>query len=441
MEINELRLEVQDLNQQGTTLLKAGNVEAAKEKFEQAIDIDPMYMGSYKNMGTLYLLMNEYKEAKNFLKKALLIEKNGEVYFQYGNACFMNDEPHEGLEYYNLALSAGFDSDEMFFFMGMAYQHMNDEKMALRYVQKAIAKNPSRADYKVKKIELLIQMFELEEAEKAVDELLLSDPELYDGYHMKTTLLHQQKKFDKAAEFAKTAVDRFPEDADLYLDYARSVALTENYEKAKKLLIHAEQLKYYEDAKLEFLVLQAEVEAELGNMDSAIHVCEKCIALESEDQFNESVRFMIMNLYILQEKYEEALKYAKEVVDKNNIGSVYFAALYYRAFCLKKLEKAEEATIAYKEAIKLYRLATLKNPNAFDAYLYRIMSLRDIAEYEEALNLLDFMENLNGDIAEIYTIRADIYKLTNQSALANEELKKAFKLKPELKEVFNVEEK
>jgi tetratricopeptide (TPR) repeat protein len=85
---------------------------------------------------------------------------------KYGNACFLNDEPHEGLEYYNLALSAGFDSDEMFFFMGMAYEHMNDDQMALRYVQKAISKNPSRPDYKVKKISILLRLDMIDEAKR-----------------------------------------------------------------------------------------------------------------------------------------------------------------------------------------------------------------------------------------------------------------------------------
>lgn len=94
-------------------MLKAGNVETAKEKFNQAIEVDPMVMDSYKNLGDLYLKIGEYAEAKNYLKKALLIKKAGVVYFQYGNACFMNDEPHEGLEYYNLALSAGFDCNKM----------------------------------------------------------------------------------------------------------------------------------------------------------------------------------------------------------------------------------------------------------------------------------------------------------------------------------------
>ena len=44
MEINEIRLEAQDLNQQGVLLLKMGNIEPAREKFERAIEIDPMLM-------------------------------------------------------------------------------------------------------------------------------------------------------------------------------------------------------------------------------------------------------------------------------------------------------------------------------------------------------------------------------------------------------------
>ena len=171
----ELRLQAMDENQQGAALLKAGNLEAARKKFDRAIEIDPMLMDSYKNYGDLYAVSEDYDEAKKYYKKALLIEKQGLLYFLYGNACFLNDEPHEGLENYNLALSAGYDSDEMLFFMGMAYEHLNDDRMALRYFQKAIFKNPSRADYKVKKISVLLRMDMLEEAEEATDQLLLDD--------------------------------------------------------------------------------------------------------------------------------------------------------------------------------------------------------------------------------------------------------------------------
>lgn len=119
METSEAKLEAMDLNQQGRHLLEAGNLEGAREKFDRAIDMEPMLMDSYKNYGDLYMAMQEYKEAKNLYKKALLIEKKGELYFLIGNACFMADDVHEGLENYNQAISAGYDGEDMLFFMGM----------------------------------------------------------------------------------------------------------------------------------------------------------------------------------------------------------------------------------------------------------------------------------------------------------------------------------
>ena len=59
MDINENRLEAQDLNQQGAVLLKAGQLELAKKKFDRAIEIDPMLMDSYKNYGDLRIYIKK----------------------------------------------------------------------------------------------------------------------------------------------------------------------------------------------------------------------------------------------------------------------------------------------------------------------------------------------------------------------------------------------
>ena len=436
MEMTESFIEAQDLNQQGVALFRTGNFNAAREKFEKAIDLEPMLMDSYKNYGDLYLAAEEYKEAKKYYKKALLIEKSGVVYFQYGNACFLNDEPHEGLEYYNLALSAGYDSDEMFFFMGMAYEHMNDDKMALRYIQKAISKNPSRPDYKVKKISVLLRMDLLSEADSAINELILNDPELYDGYHMKTALYLQNKDYENAVKFSKEASQKFPEDADLFFDYAQSVALTKRFEEALRILENAKKLKYYADASAKFILLEAEIYAEKGEIEIAIEKCEECITFEKGNEFNSNARFMLTNLYISKLDFEKAFLQSSKIAEHNAHDSYYFAAIYYRAYCLKNLNRNEEAGKYYQEAISLYRLETLQNPEAFDAYLYRAMCLRDIGEYDKALEMLDFMENLSDKIAEVYTIRADIYKLTGKQGLMKEELEKAYEIKPELKGVL-----
>lgn len=437
MQTNEAQMRALDLNQQGVVLFKAGNIEAAMAKHNKAIDVEPMVMDSYKNIGDLYLRTGEYSEAKNYYKKALLIEKSGVVYFQYGNACFMNDEPHEGLEYYNLALSAGYDSDEMFFFMGMAYEHMNDDKMALRYIQKAIMKNPSRPDYKVKKVSVLLRLNMIDDAKETVDEILLNEPELYDGYHMKTAIYVEEEDFEKAVEFAKSASDRFPEDVDLFYDYVNAVTLSGDYDKAIKLVGNAKKMKYFEPAKSRFTLLEAQLSAELGEIENAISKCEECIAMETGDDLNEDARFMLINLALTKPDYESALVQAETILEKNRKNSVYFAALYFRPFCLKQLGRGEDADHFYKEAISLYRMATLSDPEAFDAYLYRVMCLRDSRQYEDALELLEFLETLSDEIAEIYTIRADIYKLNGNKAFVQAELDKAYALKPELKETLS----
>ncbi len=368
-----------------------------------------------------------------------MIEKKGEVFFQYGNACFLDGGPGEGLEFYHLALSAGYDSDEMLFFMGLAYEHMKEEAMALRYIQKAIVKNPSRPDYRVKKVNVLCRLNRLEEAEDAVEELMRSEPELYDGYHMKNILLLQRKQYEAAVEFAMSAARRFPEDADLYYDYVKAVALKGNGAEALQLLKSVEKLKYYDAARGRFFLLEAEIRAELGEIDCAVKRCLDCIAFEEakSGELNSEARFMLLNLYLTKPDFQKALEQAEILTDANLQDDYYYAAVYFRAYCTKKLGRNKEAETYYKKAVSLYRLATLKNAEAFEAYLYRAMCLKDMEQYDGALELLEFMENLSaGEIAEIYTIRADIYKSTGRETQARGELEKAYALKPQLREVF-----
>lgn len=436
MEKNELTLQAQDLNQQAVMLIKANSLDSAKAKLDKAIEIDPMLIDSYKNYGDYYMALQDYENAKNMYKKALLIEKKGELYFLYGNACFMLDEVHTGLENYNLALSAGFDNEEMLFFMGMAYEHLNDDQMALRYFTKAIYKNPSRPDFLVKKIGTLVRLDMLDVAEESVDQLLANSPELYDGYHIKTKLLLNRDAIDEALQFSKAASDRFPEDVDLLFDYIRCITLKGDYEKANSLIVTAKQMKYFENSKREFVMLEAQIAADSGNIEKAIDCCKECIAIETDGYFEAEARFMLMNMYLTYPNFENALEVALQLCDNDAEDLYYYAALYYRAFCSKQLDKEEDAKKFYKEANSIFRLATLKNPEAIDIYLYRAMCLKDIEQYDKALDILDFVNELSDEIAELHTIRADIYKLQGNSLLSNEEYEKAFSLKPELRKVY-----
>ena len=124
---------------------------------------------------------------------------------------------------------------------------------------------------------------------------------------------------------------------------------------------------------------------------------------------------------------------ANQLVQANKEDAYYFAALYYRAFCNDHMDQKELARKLYKEANAIYRLETLEKPAAVDIYLYRVMCLKDLEEYDKALELLEFIEEISDKIAEIYTLRADIYDKTGRKSLADENRQKAYRLKPELK--------
>lgn len=440
MDANETRLEALDLNQQGALLLKNRNIKEAQAKFDKAIELDPMVMESYKNYGDLCMETQKYSDAKNYYKKALLIDKRGELYFLYGNACFMNDNPHEGIENYNLAITNGYDSEDMMFFMGMAYEHLNDDQMALRYIQKACMKNPSRPDFKIKKISVMLRLNMLENAEESVDELLKDSPELFDGYHIKTQLLLNKGKLEDAELFAKNACDRFPDDADLMYDYIRCITAGQRLDEALNLIQKAKKMEYFEQSKRNFILLEAQIAAEKGDMQAAVNGCNECKTLENGEYFDGEARFMLMNLYLANKTFDKASEEASQIIDKELEDNFYYAALYYRAFCMQQMGKTEQATSLFKEAASIYRVVTLKRPEAVDIYLYRAMCMRDLNDNNKALELLDFVENIAGEVAEIHTLRADIYKKMGKAALSDEELERAFAIKPELKSGYAKEE-
>ena len=428
----EIRLQARDMNMQGAMLLRAGRLEQARAKLDQAIELCPTLADSYKNYGDLYMAQQKYRDAKNSYRKALLVEKSGLLYFLYGNACFMNDEPNEGLESYSRAIYEGYDGAEMMFFMGMAWEQMHDDDMALRYFQKACIKDPSRPDYMVKKIGVLVRLKEYERAGEAAQELLIKAPEAFDGYHIRTQLLILQERYAEAVDSARAASQRFPEDAELMHDYARALALAERNEEALSLVRSAAKMKYFDRVQHSFVLLEGQICAQSGQWERAKECCRWCIEREAQLGFDGEANFMLLNLYLAEENYEEALKQAQRIVQKNEADAYYYAALYYRPFCMKRLGRSREAVQTYKEAGALYRLATLSDPSALDLYLYRAMCLKELEDYEGAIKLLDFVEGLNNQIAEVYMLRADIYGSQGNKALAEQELAQACKLKPRL---------
>ena len=107
---------------------------------------------------------------------------------------------------------------------------------------------------------------------------------------------------------------------------------------------------------------------------------------------------------------------------------------------MKQSGRTDEVQKYLKEANSYYRLCTLKHPEAADAYLYRAMCLKDMEEYDKALEMIEFVDKITNGIVEVHTLRAEIYRALGKEAQAEEEMQKAYQEKPELRNVFEKEE-
>ena len=134
--------------------------------------------------------LDQYTEAIGELKNALKIDRAyAEAYFHLGNLYLMTGEQALGLESYNKAIANGFDDSQIFFNLGLMYEEDGNDELAIRNYTKAILKDPLRVDARVRKAKIFIANGKQQEALETLDELILADPDLYDGYHLKALLL------------------------------------------------------------------------------------------------------------------------------------------------------------------------------------------------------------------------------------------------------------
>lgn len=62
----------------------------------------------------------------------------------------------------------------------------------------------------------------------------------------------------------------------------------------------------------------------------------------------------------------------------------------------------------YQAAVEEFRRQSLDAPGNLDAYLLRAMCLRDMEQYEKALELIDYVVALQPDRAELLFIKVSI---------------------------------
>lgn len=421
--------------------LTQGDILSSQEKYEEAISyyskaesIDKMNAEIYIAKGVAYANLGRNSEAKEQFEKALKINRSlGVAYFHLGSLAILEGDTALGMENYSKAVSNGFDDAQVYFCIGLLYEDEGNNDLAVRNYTKAITKDALRPDIRIRKAQLLLNGGHIHEALQALDEMILTNPDVFEGYHLKFTTLIGLKQYDKAEATINLAMALFPKDPAFILDKATLFIEQKKFDEAKKILDELESDFENEDEVLHRVnVVRAQIYALNNELKPAIDALEKARAISDKNgEFDEDVAFLLSNCYLSAGDYEKVLNNSVEILKNSESGYVKETARYYEPLALSKLGRKDEALEKYKEAIREYRNQSLKSPDNLDSYLFRAMCLRDIEQYDKALELINYVITLKPELTEPRMIKVTIFEASGRTEEAVKEKESVNAMLPE----------
>lgn len=285
---------------QATALMGQEKYEAAITFFEKAEAEDRFNIDVYIAKGVAYANLNEFEKARTEFEKALKVnKKEGVVYFHLGNIEMLLGNKAKGIELYNNAIANGFDDAQVYFSLGLMHEEEGNDDLAVRNYSKAILKDPNRADIRIRKIRLFIKNQHLQEALQALDELIISNPDVFEGYHLKYLVLANLEKFDEANAVLSSAMFMFPKDTAFAIDKASLMITRKEYKQAIEYLNSIQDTyEVDEEAAHSIAMEEARAYAFLENMDETINSLERArnIALKYDPpRMDMEAIYLLMN--------------------------------------------------------------------------------------------------------------------------------------------------
>ena len=426
--------QVQEYLTQGTVLSGHGKYEEALSYYDKAEQEDPMEIEVYLSKGIALANLERLDEAKEQFEKALKINKtSGIAYFHLGNIAVMQDDEAHGFENYNKAISNGYDDAQLYYSIGLLHEERGETDIAIRNYSKAIKLDVFRPDIRIRKAQLLTQTNKMSEAIQTLDELILINSGNYDGYHFKFNIFLQLKKYDEAEKLLDDISEEFADNHEYSFDRVSLLIERNETDNALKLLTQLENADNVDDSiRRRIYYDRAQIYAGNEDSKSIIAELEKAKALfEVNGDFDSESVFMISNCHLANEEYDKVLDYANQLFEKAEDGYEKETARYFIPLALKMLNRMDEALPLYEDAINEYRNQSLAIPGNLDAYLLRTMCLRDIEQYDKALELIDYVIELQPEQAEPRLLRVSILEALGRLDEAKKEANSANSMLPE----------
>lgn len=414
-------------------LYELKNVLMSNNRFADVIDvakkilsIDPSDFRNIIDLSRALINLKRFEEAKEYLSRALKLNRNREVLELLGDVYFNIGKYENALENYKEAARLE-DSEDLYYKLALTSYRMGKVDEALKYLERILkskkaeyyllaselylrkgslnsALKYAREAYQIKdsaetRMRLANILFELKKYEDVVS---LLKPAVKEGDFDATMLmgraLEGDKRYKDAISLYQKVIEKDKRNFDAWLGIARCYLYLENYEKAAEAYERAYLLNPEDKEICRSLAF---IYDKLGKLQEAIAYIDRGISLDPKDKyFWNSKALTLMKM----KKYEEAIRAFEHAI---HIDPEFSAALEGKKECERiieerEIEKYARSVLIYeyksgKRVTKKVAFQKLDIPlsylNKVFAYLRKDVSLdidrlnKDEREYFERISL------------------------------------------------------
>lgn len=128
------RPQAEKLAAEGQALFEAGEIEEARARFLQSVEVDPSYSQGYVGVGVTYYMRDRYDEALDYYKRGLEANPgNRDAYYNMACVYALKTEVEQALRYLRIAVLNGYvDTDTIGSDPDLKALHDNPEFQRLR---------------------------------------------------------------------------------------------------------------------------------------------------------------------------------------------------------------------------------------------------------------------------------------------------------------------
>jgi len=203
-----------DLINKGYALDSQGKYDEAIQAYDEAIEIDPQYVGAWINKGSALYSQGKYDEAVQAFDEAIEINPQfAEVWYNKGSALHAQGKYDDAIKAFDETIRLNPDYAEAWYRKGTVLHLQEKYDEAIQANDEAIRLNPDYAEAWNNKGDALIVQSKYDEAIKAYDEAIRLNHDYAEAWNSKGTILYLQDKYDEAIKAYDEAIRLDPNHA------------------------------------------------------------------------------------------------------------------------------------------------------------------------------------------------------------------------------------